>query len=387
MLPETRGEGQAIDSISFFGDNDAEGEQDLSATDVGLPIALAVLKVAIVALVGYALARRGILHSSALTDISSLVIKVTVPCLIFANAAGGFTGASLSGSLLALGCGPVILGIGYISGITMETLLRVPPTHRRAVVAASTFHNSTYLPIAVATSVLPPLAAAFPPGAATMAAAIGANSLITVSLFGVLYSPLFWGLGLWWIAEGNASENGGRFVWLMRLLPPPVIGVLTGYSVGLTPIHLALTPAAAPLHLLFQAIRDIGSLTIPLANLILGGMLAQALAKRATQKRDAICTIAAKLIVTPAITLALLAACHPWWAHDAPLALAAFVILLQAASPPATNLAVMTKGFANTEGSQTPLVIPGLLLAAYPMAVVTMPLWLLAFFRLMARHD
>lgn len=358
----------------------------MSVTEVGLPIALAVLKVAIVALVGYALARRGILHSSALTDISSLVIKVTVPCLIFANAAGGFTGASLAGSLLALGGGPLVLGLGYVCGILLEKLLWVQPAHRRAVVAASTFHNSAYLPIAVATSVLPPLAAAFPAGAATAMGAIGANSLVTISLFGVLYSPLFWGLGLWWITEGHASKKGDHFVWLKRLFPPPVIGVLTGYLVGLTPIHLALTPSAAPLHFLFQAITDIGSLTIPLANLILGGMLAQALAKRAAQGRDTACVIAANLILTPAITLALLAACRSWWAHDPPLALTAFVILLQAASPPATNLAVMTKGFASAEGSRTPLVMPGLLLAAYPVAIVTMPLWLLAFFRLMAEH-
>jgi len=360
-------------------------EVNLSLT-VALPIALAVLRVAVVALVGYALIHRKVLHPSALADLSLLVIKVTAPCLLFANAAGGFSGASLASSLAALAGGPLILGFGYGSGIMLAALLRVRPAHHRAVVAASTFQNSAYLPIAVAVSALPPLAAAFPHGPATALGAIGPASLVAISLFGVFYSPLFWGIGLWWITDGLAgggAERSRRSAWLLRLFPPPVLGVVAGCLVGLTPVHLALAPPAAPLHFLFAAIGDIGSLTIPLANLILGGMLAQALTSRAAQGRDLVCTVASKLILTPAVTLALLAACRPWWAHDPPLALAAFVVFLQSTCPPATNLAVMTKGVAGAAGSQTPLVIPGLLLAAYPAALITMPLWLLAFFHLM----
>lgn len=352
---------------------------------MALPIALAVLRVAVVALVGYALIRRNVLHQSALADLSVLVIKVTAPCLLFANAAVGFAGASVASSVAALAGGPLILGLGYLSGIALVALLRVQPAHRRAVVAASTFQNSAYLPIAVAASALPPLAAAFPHGAATAAGAIGADSLVTISLFGVFYSPLFWGLGLWWITDGMAGgAQKGRLAWLPRLFPPPVLGVLAGCLVGLTPLRLALAPPAAPLHFLFSAVGDIGGLTIPLANLILGGMLAQALASRAAQARDLVCTVAAKLLLTPAVTLALLAACRPWWVHDPPLALAAFVVFLQSTCPPATNLAVMTRSVSGGEGSRTPLVIPGLLLAAYPAALVTMPLWLLAFFRLLS---
>jgi len=360
----------------------------LSVTEVAMPIALAILRVAVVALVGYALVRRNVLHSSALADLSLLIIRVAAPCLLFANAAGGFAGSSVASSLATLVSGPLILGLGYVSGRALAALLRVRPAHRRAVVAASTFQNSAYLPIAVATSALPPLAAAFPHGAATAFGAIGASSLVAISLFGVFYSPLFWGIGLWWITggQGDGVERWRRSAWLPRLLPPPVLGVLAGCLVGLTPLRLALAPPAAPLHFLFSAVSDIGSLTIPLANLILGGMLAQAMASRAARGRDLFCTVAAKLLLTPAVTLALLAACRPWWIHDAPLALAAFVIFLQSTCPPATNLAVMTRGVPDAEGGPTPLIIPGLLLAAYPATLVTMPLWLLAFFRLLAPH-
>jgi len=352
-------------------------------SEVAAPIALAVLKVAIIALIGYALARRGILHSSALSDISSLVIKVTVPCLIFAYAANGRTGLTPLSSLVTIAAAPIILIFGCISGLALSKLARVRPTHLRAVLGASTFQNASYLPITVATSVLPPLAAAFPTGIATAHSVIEANGLVAISLFIVLYSPIFWGIGLWWILDSHEGSKDGAWAWMVRLFPPPVWGVLSGYLVGLTPLHLGLTPPHAPLHFLYQAVSDIGSLTIPLANLILGGMLASALSSRAAQARDVISAVGAKLLLTPAITLGLLWACRAWWTKNPALSLAAFIIFLEATSPPATNLAVMTKEKAGDTVSQAPLVIPGLLLAAYPLAILTMPLWLLAFFQLL----
>lgn len=353
----------------------------MSLTAIATPIVLAILKVAAVALAGFWMARRGLLHASALADLSNLVIKVLVPCLIFSNAAAGFTGVSLASSLLVVLGAPVVLAIGYGAGSALARLVRVRSSHWRAVVSAATFGNSAYLPIAVATAVLPPLASAFPGGAATQAGTIAATSIIYISLFGVLYSPLFWGFGLAWLQEEAMESAGRRRVSLARFLPPPVVGVLLGYFVGLTPIHLFLTPSHAPLRFLFEAVSSIGGLTVTMANLILGGMLAQAVAGRSLNWRDGVGAASAKLVAVPAATLALLFLSRGWWADDAARALAAFVLFLQAVTPSATNLAVMsrTKGVPNESG----VVIPGLLLVTYPLAALAMPLWLLAFFRVM----
>ena len=338
----------------------------MPVSEIAVPIALAVLRVAVVAAVGFLLARRGVLHSAALADLSVVVIRVAAPCLIFANAANGFTGFSAASSLAALAASPLLLGFGWLSGLALCRVAGVKEEHRRAVVAASTFQNSAYLPIAVASSVLPSLAGLFPAGAATASAAVSANGLVAISLFGVLYSPLFWGLGLWWITEGHLDKAQNRSLWVVRLFPPAVIGVLLGYLVGLTPLHLLLTPSDAPVHFVFQSISDVGSLTIPLANLILGGMLSLSFTNRIAEARDAVCAVGAKLILTPALTLLLLWGCRDWWKGNAALSLVAFIVLLQAACPPATNLAVMTKGVSGAVESRTPLVMPGLLLAAYP---------------------
>ena len=46
----------------------------------------------------------------------------------------------------------------------------------------------------------------------------------------------------------------------------------------------------------------------------------------------------------------------------------------------------MTKGKPMGVSNLAPEVVPGLLLVTYPLSIITMPLWLLAFFELLRRH-
>lgn len=354
----------------------------MSLASVASPIVLAVLKVAVVALVGFMLARRRLLHEGALADISALVVGVTVPCLNFVNAAN-IQGTSLPSALLCVLAAPFVLGLGFLGGSGLGRLLRVTKPHWRPVVCAATFQNLTYLPVAVATAVLPPLAGLFPAGAATAPGAIAGTGVVAISLFGVLYSPLFWGLGLWWLTDAPAGKGASRAEMARRLLSAPVIGLLLGDLFGLTPLHKGLTPAGAPLHFVFTAVTDIGSLTIPLANLILGGMLASVSSGRSCTGRDVVTVIGSKLVWVPSVTLALLWLTRSWWRYDAALSVAACVVFLESVSPPPTNLAVMTKGKDLGNENRAGAVVPGLLLAAYSATILTMPLWLTLFFRMM----
>ena len=162
-------------------------------------------------------------------------------------------------------------------------------------------------------------------------------------------------------------------------MPAPVIGVLLGYLFGLTPLHLALTPPRAPLHFAFEAVGDVGSLTVPLANLILGGMLASVGARGPMQARDAVTAALTKLVLIPGVVLWLLWAARSWWRGDAALSVVAFVVFLEAIAPPATNLAVMSSRAVGRASA----VIPALLLICYTLSLLTMPLWLTLFFHVL----
>lgn len=344
------------------------------------PIVIAVLKVAVVAAIGYVLAQRGLLHEAALRDISNLVVQLTVPCLIFTDVAAGFSGIHADGALLLIASGPVLLAIGWGIGHAFFRLAKMAPHMDRPVIGAVTFQNAQYLPLAVATAVVPALAPLFPGMAPS---SLSGATVISIFLFCVLYSPLFWGIGFWWLLGGS---NLRQLPWI-KLLPPPVIGIILGYLFGLTPLHLALTPAHAPLHFIYSALGDIGGLTVPLANLVLGGMLAVARKEQQegasiVRRRDRACVIFGKLILLPLLVyIALAATRHLWVGAGAGLTLALFVILLEAASPPATNLAVMS---GNAKERMTGLAMSELLMSSYLAALITVPMWLLLFLRLLS---
>ena len=351
---------------------------------IALPIILAVLKVAAVAAIGFILARRSILHDSATSDISDLVIKLAVPCLVFSNAAGGFVGMSTSVATALVLAGPAVIGLGYLCAVILVKLGRVDIAYRKAVVAASAFQNSAYLPIAVSTAVAP-LVVRVTGHPETAASTAAGAAVVCISLFGVLYSPIFWGIGLSWITNDSPEKKPFREL-IPRLFPPPVIGLIAGYLVAFTPLHIWLVPKSAPLHFLFDAMADIGGMTVPMSNSILGAMLAKVGSGVKEPVGNYLIVIVTRFVLVPAAFLALILACRTAWSTSPFAVIAAFVIFLQSITPPATNLAVMSKGVSPDSPYHTAAAIPRLLLVAYLMCMLTVPAWLLVFLHLIQKR-
>lgn len=362
----------------------------MSLSLIALPILFAVLKVASIAAAGFLLGKKSILHDSATSDISDLVIKVAVPCLVFTNAAGGLVGLSSTSAAALVIAGPAVIGAGYALSVVMAKVFRVDPAYRTAVVATSAFQNSAYLPLAVCTAVAPLVVQAA--GLPAMPNASGA-AIVCISLFGVLYSPIFWGIGLGWIVDDIGTPPpltgeglGGRGRWRQiatRMLPPPVIGLIVGYVVAFTPLRELFVPHDAPLRFLFDAAGDIGGMTVPLANLILGAMLARAGAGRNEPVRNYLIVIATRFVIVPALFLSIAAGTRAWWISSPAAVIAAFVIFLQSITPPATNLAVMSKGVRESSPHHTAEAIPRILLVTYLLCLLTMPAWLIVFLHLL----
>jgi predicted permease len=361
----------------------------LSLLDIGLPIALAVLKVAAIAAVGWFLSWRRILHDSAVSDVSELVIKAFAPCLIFSNAVGASKMSGVAGptGVVLIVAGPALLGLGYGLSALFAKVFKVERGYRTAVVAASTFQNQLYLPLAVGVAVVPSLAQALMGQGTTTAWAV-AGYVIGLSIFGIGYGPFFWGIGLSWITSDGKGRMFTSPASLLKLIPAPIVGLIAGFVVALTPLRLLLAPAHAPLRFVLDAATDLGSVAVPLANLILGAMLARAgLGVREPLKNVAI-VIGTKLIAVPGICLAALYFSRAWWRHTPDAAIVAFVLLVESMSPPATNLATMSKRSPDRvkdHENKTAEAIPRILLITYILTLIIMPLWLVVFVHL-AEH-
>jgi predicted permease len=343
-----------------------------------------------IAALGYFLGYRRILQDSVVADISELVIKVFAPCFIFANVAGagGLAGVSGWRGAILVAAGPALLGLGYVCSAQLAKLCGVDRSYRTAVVAASTFQNQLYLPLAVGVSVVASIAPALAGPGTTSAAAVTAF-VLAMSVFAIGYGPFFWGIGLSWITSerDGGIDLKGPGGW-RKLVPPPVLGLIVGYAVVLTPLASLLVPLHAPLHFAFAAAGDVGSVTVPVANMMLGAMLARSGPGSREPFKNLAIVVATRFLITPGICLLIVYATRHIW-HGVPGAgIVAFAIFLESMSPPATNLAVMSKRSPDTVAgfeNRTAEAIPRILLVCYTLAMLAMPLWLLLFVHLAGR--
>ena len=248
------------------------------------------------------------------------------------------------------------------------------------MLAAATFENSAYLPIAVSTAVLPALAGLFPPGSVSHPGSIAAGGgRLYLAVRRPVLAPV---LGAGAVVASGREQRAAPDVASDGTAPgpPPVIGVLLGYLFGLTPLHRALTPPARRCIPVPGGRRHRG-LTVTSGEPGAGRDAGVAAGGRQVAWADIAVASGAKLALAPALGLGLLWLLRGWWRHDAALAVAAFVVFLAAHHAARDQFGRGdSAGAAKGDSPIAAQVIPKLLSVAYPLSLLTMPLWLLLFF-------
>jgi predicted permease len=112
--------------------------------------------------------------------------------------------------------------------------------------------------------------------------------------------------------------------------------------------------------------KMIGDTTVPLAMIVVGGCLAQ-ISIRNINKQTIFSLFIAKLILLPLVTLIFLA-------YFKLPRLVGFLVLLQAAMPPATSLALITRHYK----VEDKLISQGIFLG-HLLSLITIPLFLSLF--------
>jgi predicted permease len=200
-----------------------------------------------------------------------------------------------------------------------------------------------------------------------------AQSYAQVSLFLVGWSPFFWSFGRQvLIKEDDTNDTAPtigltkRLAGLKRLFPPPVIGVMAGLAVAVSPLRplilsSALSENTAPLGVVYNSFQNLGRAANPLALLVLTSSLALgASAKKpeaataadtktgnATTPRNPLkrwaCVSIARFVMSPLLMLGLLRGmAKVGMVRAASLdPMLWFILLLQSSMPPAQNSVLM----------------------------------------------
>lgn len=330
--------------------------------------AKAVVIIMFVAVAGAMLKRHGVIGPEIIGGLGKLVFFAMLPCLLFTKIAETIDWRRLREYwVLPLSCFAYI-GFGLALGYVIARLCRPREEFFRGVITATAFGNSSYLPIPLVMAV----ASIFPAFVGRANAA--AEGVAYVSMFLIGFSPMLWTVGL-----NMLSGRSKRQVKLRHLLPPPVIGMLLGVVVGLNPFLKGLFCLPSGIcRPLFDSAAVLAAGTVPCALVLLGGNLASGPAPGAVNKRTVAALILGKLIMMP--VLAIFYVKFIFSAGLAPMdPLLALVLVVEAGTPPATNLTVMCAMLENSDGKAMGALLFWSYIASVPTLTFAVMLAMWAF--------
>lgn len=304
-------------------------------------VLLAVLKIAIVVSISGFLVRKRVVSPEAIRPISSLVVTFFLPALILSNILGKLDTTSSPDWWLTPICGLSLCAIGLaIALIGRPRILK----ERRELIPASFLQNAAFLVLPLAQSLL------------------GHQDFETFSLMVFLYlvgyNPMLWLLGKYFMRPREADEP---FKW-KNVLSTPLVSCLSAIVLVITGVRDYIPDLA------IETLGFIGDGTVPIATFVLGATLGGLKIDFAKYWRDTLFVSVKKLIIVPGIVVFLMTLIP--WTHSTPII--TLLLVLQAASPPATSLAIQSQAYGgNTDR------IASILLGSYLLCIVTIPMWIL----------
>jgi len=376
----------------------------------------AVLQAVCMAIIGVVFAKAGVIDANARKAISTISMKMTIPCLLLTSLItcpqGGHTQAKdscpeistvIQSAWLFLIFPFVWVFSGILCGTILSSIGCVPVHLRRTLACACAFSNSTGLPIVLLTAL----------AAADVTADFDSPQmqlhqyLLLLSVYQITYPMIQWSLGASMLKQPSASQpiapvadsepssdTEARSFQKIRncaenFFVPPVIAVLAGVFIGLIPpLRVLLVDTKdfnndRPLEFLFNAVTAFGGAAVPLNMCVLGASLANIPALSSIHWASTLATVFGKLFIHPALAYSILFLMKKSGfltmvtGGDATLN-HAFVLVagIVTATPTANNLTVMAELHAGREQKQA---LASMIFVMYCFAPFTLTAWIVVF--------
>ncbi len=231
----------------------------------------------IMLLIGYLATRKQIMSAKFLSSLSTLIMRVLMPILIFANAMNGTNGTQLMES-----CPIMFLSLGmYISLIALfyltAKILRLSGEISRVFQASMIFGNAGFIGIPLIMSIYPQ------------------HGAIYITLMSIIDQTFMWTYGLYLTTPKTANANSSSFS-LKNFCNPALYAVALAILFLLAGLQL---PTAVE-----HALLSIGYTTTPLSLIYLGGLIYFCNWKPVLLKKELYIGILLKLIAFPLVYFA-----------------------------------------------------------------------------------
>lgn len=307
---------------------------------------------ALLVLLGFLMVRRKWIRDETLSDLVRFLVDVVIPCTFVLAMARSFSMEILKEGLVLVLFSSSWIVLSWAAGTLLYRILPGgDPRSDRSVVAMMMISNSIYLPLPVILAITPEH--------------MHDQAIMYISMISFPSIVFMWTLGVKLLGNAAALTTGER---LKRVFNPPIVSFLFGIAISFVPgvreSAKGLEGGIAPIETLMSVLEFVSRMLSPMAMIILGGMIAGVGNIRKIPSRYVVPLVLLRLLAVPAAVYAVAAdmSIEP---------LAATILLLVSAAPPATNHALIARRY----GGKWKLV-SALQLAVHLVALLTLPLWL-----------
>lgn len=301
-------------------------------------ISLAIVKVFLMGVVGYLGLHFRLLGEQSIKDLSRLLINVVLPCFTFSNIITRFNPSEFRGwwtlPLLQLLLFAMALGVGWL-------ILQTSPglKEKGEFLSVISFQNGSFLPIPLVAAIFPDTADKY---------------FIYIFLFVLSWSVFVYSAGIFLISKKKWEAKNLKYVFNAP------------FVVTLVSIFLVLIGVQDKVPgLILDPVRAIGNCTVPLAMIVLGGLICMNFQYKCRLDKTVFFKLAVgKLLILPLFALLvikLLGLSPPF----------AFIFFLQSTMPAATSLAIISRAY-----DADYCFIGQSIFYMYLCSIVTVPLYL-----------
>lgn len=270
----------------------------------------ALLQIFLIVATGYTLTRLKIIKSEHIDAISQLVVNITLPFFIFYHTTTEFGKSRIENwwifPLFGLLITFISLTFGYIFS-HFNNLIK----EKNEIISLVTFQNSGYLPIPLVAAILP--------------ADEASKMFVYIFLFILFFNPLLWSLGVYLLTKETPKTSK------RNLVNPPLVVIILSIAASYFGIARFIP------DIVLKSANMIGSCTIPLIMIALGGILADICVTCEIKTRPISYVVFLKLFLFPILMLLFL-----YKFKQIPY-LIGLLFVIETAMPPATTLPIIAK--------------------------------------------
>lgn len=304
-----------------------------------IDIITALTKMFIIILPGYILKKLGIITKAHTEGMSSLITCVTYPCLVIGAMQMEFSMSIIDNCKYVVLIFMCVIVAALILSKIVTKLIKLPPSQSGILTFMLVFGNTGFIGLPVLNGLF------------------GAEGVFYGALCDSSYDIFMFTIGISLIRSSAAGGEKPKLSQTMKgLINPCFIGVLIGFSLYILGITLP--------EILSAPVKTIGSVTSPLAMIVVGSHLADIRFRDLFLSKYPYLVCLLKLIITPAIALILVKLIIGTGS------LLSSVIVMQSAMPVAMCSVIFSEKYEADIGFATKGVLMTTLLC-----IVTIPLY------------